>query len=65
MTGEEFKQLRKNRKISQSRLAEMIGYKGPNARLMIHGFEKGKQPPLDKIRKLAEILDVPIDWFVP
>jgi transcriptional regulator with XRE-family HTH domain len=66
MTGEEFKELRLRAHITQLKLGEMLGYKGKSAECTVQNWEYGKQPiPLKHFRKLAEILEVPLEKFIP
>jgi transcriptional regulator with XRE-family HTH domain len=66
MTGEELKELRIRRRITQQRLGELLGYQGHSAQTTIQCWEYDKAPiPLKHFRKLAQILEVPVERFVP
>ena len=66
MTGEEFRELRIKRKYTQRKIAELLGYTGRGGEMTIQNWEYGKQPiPMKHFRKLAEILDVPLETFIP
>lgn len=58
--GRKIKELRKKKKITQEELAFKIG-KSPN---FIGLIERGKKrPSIETLRKIAEVLDVPIKSF--
>ena len=66
MTGEEFRDARIKACITQRRLGEMLGYEGRSAESVVQNWEYGRQPiPLKHIRKLAKILEIPIEKFIP
>ena len=66
MTGEELKAIRKSRGITQRKLAELLGYEGRGGEMTVQNWEYNKQPiPLKHFRKLAEILEVPVERFIP
>ena len=66
MDGESLKKLRLRNQLTQRRLGEMLGYEGRSAEVVVQQWEYGKQPiPLKHFRKLAEILRVPLDRFIP
>ena len=52
--------------MTQIELSEKLGYGANTMGSIIRGIESGRRlPPLDKIRALSQILDVPIDDLVP
>lgn len=66
MTGNEFKELRINRCITQRAVGEALGYRGKAAETTIQNWEYGKQPiPMKHFRKLANLLQVPVEKFIP
>ena len=66
MTGEEFAYYRRLRKLTQRQVGQMLGYEGHMAERMVQAYEYNQRRiPLRHIRKLSEILQVPIDKFVP
>ena len=66
MTGDELREFRAKRGLSQQALGELLGYKGLSAQITVQRWEKGVRPiPMKHIRKLAEIFDIPTDKFIP
>ena len=66
MTGKELREARIRACLTQMRLGELLGYKGKSAECVVQNWEYGKQPiPLKHFRALAEILDVPLEKFIP
>ena len=66
MTGEEFKKARIIKKLTQRQLGEMLGFKGRSAEVMIQRWEYGDRGiPVKYFRQLSEILEVPLDKFIP
>ena len=66
MTGEELKQARLRKKLTQQALGELLGYEGRTAEMMVQKWEYGQRPINPKhYRKLAEILDVPLESMIP
>ena len=66
MTGKELRTLRVRKCITQRALAEMLGYKGRGGENTVQNWEYDKQPiPLKHFRALAQILDVPLEKFIP
>lgn len=58
-TGLLIKQLRKNAKISQSKLATFIGLSGTSGKQYISNIERGIcLPPIDRIDTIAKALEV-------
>lgn len=52
---------RKNKKLTQTQLAEMLGYTKSN----VSDYERDKaSPPLKSIERIAEIMDVSIEWLI-
>lgn len=51
---------------TQQSLGEALGYEGTSADSTVRRWEAGSRPvPLEKIRKLAEVLQIPIDSLIP
>lgn len=66
MTGEEFKRYRVNHVLTQQKLGQMLGYKGKSAENVVQLWEYGKQPiPVKHWRKLSQILEIPLEKFLP
>ena len=66
MIGELIAQARKAAGLTQKQLGEMIGYKGPNADIMIQRFEANKREvPLSKVRALSKALNIPLENLIP
>ena len=60
--GEKIRDLRKRKRVRQSKLARMVGI-SPGA--LTH-FEKGRRSiSLDWLRTIADALDTPIAYFLP
>jgi transcriptional regulator with XRE-family HTH domain len=60
--GYRLKQIRKEHRLSQARVGEMIGLKSPSA--SINHYEKSKhQPDIETATKIAELFDVPLAYF--
>lgn len=59
--GSRVKKYRTEKGMTLEELANRIGYTSENARSSVQKIEAGKSdPPASKIRKLAEILEIPI-----
>ena len=66
LTGEELKIARKRKILTQRQLGELLGYEGRSAETTIQCWEYNKAPiPLKHFRKLSEILEIPLDKFIP
>ena len=66
MTGQRLQELRINKCITQRELAEMLGYKGRGGENTVQKWEYGVRPiPIKHWRKLAKILDVKLEEFIP
>lgn len=66
MTGEELKRARIRKQLTQMRLGTMLGYKKSTADTVIQKWEYGEKPiPMKHFRKLSEILEVPLEKFIP
>ena len=69
MTEEICKLIRDQRKalnLTQQRLGEMCGYTGRGAECAVQNGEHGRQSvPLDKLRALAEALQLTLDELIP
>jgi len=66
MTNEEFRQARINKRLTQKKLGLMLGYPEKSAERTVQHWEYGTQPiPLKHFRKLSEILEIPLERFIP
>jgi len=64
--GEVIRKARIARGLTQVELAEQLGYESTSNGSTIRRWESGSLlPPLDRIRELAAILDIPIDNLIP
>ena len=59
-TGIKLRNLREKKKISQEQLAHIVGV----SQVTIGNWEQGKSIKHDYIKKLADALDVPIDYLL-
>lgn len=52
--------------LTQRQLGEMCGYAGNSAERTVQHWESGRSmPPLDKLRALADALNVSLDYLIP
>ncbi|PKO97701.1 MAG: hypothetical protein CVU14_09930 [Bacteroidetes bacterium HGW-Bacteroidetes-9] len=59
--GERIQEIRKQKNITQQKLAEMISV----SKSMINRYEnKGVQPPADILNKLADVLQTSVDFLI-
>jgi transcriptional regulator with XRE-family HTH domain len=59
--GKQLLEARKNKGINQETLAEQLGTKGP----AIGRYERDEmKPSIEAAAKMADILEVPLDWLV-
>lgn len=66
MTGEELRRARVIKKYTQKQLGEKLGLKGRSAEVMVQCWEYGtRNIPVKYFRQLSEILEVPLDKFIP
>jgi transcriptional regulator with XRE-family HTH domain len=66
VTGEELRQARINKRLTQQKLGEMLGYKGRTGESLVQHWEADRREiPLKHIRKLSEILEIPLERFIP
>ena len=66
MTGEELRIARERVHLTQKKLGELLGYSDRGAERMVQQWEHDKFPINPKhYRKLAEVLDVPLEKFIP
>lgn len=66
MKGEELKEARLARHLTQKKLGLLLGYPENTAERIVQHWEYGTHPiPLKHFRKLSEILEIPIDKFIP
>lgn len=63
---ETIKTARLKARLTQQALGEALGYEGTSADSTVRRWESGSRPvPLEKIRKLAEVLQIPLDTLIP
>ena len=64
--GEIIREARLKQDFTQKTLGDLLGYKMVDSGAIIRKWEAGVSlPPLDKIRKISQILDVPLDDLIP
>lgn len=64
--GDMLRAKRRAQHVTQQRLGEMLGYKGRSAELMVQHWENNRrQIPLDKIKLVAKVLDIPVEDLLP
>lgn len=64
--GTNIRKAREEKNISRMELMQMLGYNPAKRATVVSNWELGYElPPLDKIRQLATILDIPIDDLIP
>ena len=66
MINEEIRKARIRNCLTQRRLGELMGYHGKSAETVVQNWEYGKQPvPVNKLRRLARVLNTPLEKFIP
>jgi len=66
MRGEELKRARIRKQLTQKRLGLMLGYGDLTADTVVQKWEYGERPiPMKHFRKLSEILEIPLERFIP
>lgn len=66
MFGKYIRECRISAGLTQRQLGEACGYEGRSAETTVQNWEKDKQPvPLDRLRRLAVALGVPLDSLIP
>lgn len=66
MFGEYIRQKRKEKKLTQKQLGLLCGYEEKSAERIVQLWEHNKQPvPIEKIRPLANALEIPIESLIP
>lgn len=66
MFGEYIRQKRKEKKLTQKQLGLLCGYPEASAERMVQFWERNeREVPLDKIRPLANALEIPIESLIP
>ena len=66
MTGEELRAARIRRRYTQKKLGLLLGYEEKSAERVVALWEHDKQYiPLKHFRKLSELLNVPLEKFIP
>ena len=57
---------RKGQGLTQQELGELLGYEGDSALVSVQRWEAGTRPvPIEKLRKLAEVLNLTLDDLIP
>lgn len=63
---EHIRQSRKAAGLTQKQLGEACGYEGRSGERVVQLWEKGSQPvPIERLRRLAAALGVPLDSLIP
>ena len=63
---EKIKQARKEAGLTQKQVGEALGYTGGTAETSVRKWELGTRPvPLDKLRTLSQVLNIPLDQLIP
>lgn len=66
MTGEELRKYRLKAHYTQERLGIELGYSLASAERTVQLWEHDDRPiPMKQIRKLAKLLDLPLEKFIP
>ena len=66
MFGEYIRQKRKEKRLTQKQLGLLCGYEEKSAERIVQLWEHNKQPvPIEKIRPLANALEIPIESLIP
>ena len=66
MKGEELRNARLRKQLTQERFGMMVGYERKSAERVVQLWEHDKQPvPIKYWRKVSEILEIPLDRFIP
>jgi len=64
--GEYIRQKRKEKRLTQKQLGLLCGYEEKSAERIVQLWEHNKQPvPIEKIRPLANALEIPIESLIP
>ena len=64
--GELVYEKRRLKGYTQTKLGELCGYKGLSAKVTVQNWEHGRALiPIDKVRKVSEVLGIPIQHLVP
>ena len=60
------KEARIRKGYTQKKLGELCGYDASTADVAVRQWEMNRRPvPMDKLRKLAEVLDLTLDQLIP
>lgn len=63
---EKIKQARKEAGMTQKQVGEMCGLTGRSAEVAVQYWERGERSvPLDKLRTLSHVLNIPLDQLIP
>lgn len=63
---EKIKQARKEAGLTQKQVGEALGYTGGTAESTVRRWELDIRPvPLDKLRTLSQVLNIPLDQLIP
>ena len=64
--GSFIRERRQALRLTQRQLGELCGYTGRSAETVVQNWEADRQPvPLDRLRRLAAALEIPVDTLIP
>ncbi len=64
--GAIIREARTKKGYTMAQLGYLLGYEGASAEVSVHRWEKNTRPvPLEKLRKLAEVLNLTLDDLIP
>ena len=64
--GSLIKERRQTLRLTQRQLGEQCGYTGRSAETVVQSWEADRQPvPLDRLRRLANALKIPLETLIP
>mgnify|MGYP002684901296 CR=1 FL=1 len=62
--GKVIRKERLDRNMTQKELGLLLGYGEDSAQVRVSSFERGQKAPRKKIKKLAELLGIPIELLI-
>lgn len=62
--GKFIREERLDRNMTQKELGLLLGYGEDSAQVRVSNFESGQKVPRKKIKKLSELLDIPIELLI-
>jgi transcriptional regulator with XRE-family HTH domain len=63
-TGKVIREKRLDRNMTQKELGLLLGYGEDSAQVRVSSFESGQKVPRKKIKKISELLDIPIELLI-